>query len=128
MKHQATLLLRRFGLDKSHVGSGDSLANRLSVSGIVLLSLNVGFDVVPLPRGVSSIRRKIFSNRLTCSFVCFSCSLNICQIFRLGGLSHLGEGAQDFLFGKVEVPEAIVKKFIELLRTDRSKVGRIGGN
>jgi hypothetical protein len=50
-KHQAevtavaTLLLRRLGLDKSHVGSGDGLADRFSIGGIILLSLDVGPDI-----------------------------------------------------------------------------------
>jgi hypothetical protein len=45
MKYQATLLLRRLGLDKSHVGSGDGLADRFSIGGIILLSLDVGPDI-----------------------------------------------------------------------------------
>src|SRR5262245_25056019 len=44
MKDQAALLLRRLGLDKPHVGSGDSLADRLGISGIILLSLDIGPD------------------------------------------------------------------------------------
>jgi hypothetical protein len=45
LKYQATLLLRRLGLDKSHVGSGDGLADRFSIGGIILLSLDVGPDI-----------------------------------------------------------------------------------
>ena len=45
MKHQAALLLRRLALDKPHSGSGDGLADRLSVGGIVLLPLDGGLDL-----------------------------------------------------------------------------------
>src|SRR3979411_705567 len=45
VKHQAALLLGRLGWHKPHVGSGDRLANRLSVSCIVLLTLDVGLHV-----------------------------------------------------------------------------------
>src|SRR5512139_2034554 len=45
MEHQATLLLHRLGLDELHIGPGDGLADRLCVSRIVLLSLNVWLDV-----------------------------------------------------------------------------------
>jgi hypothetical protein len=37
-RHQAALLLRRFGLDKPHVGPGNSLADSLGISGVVLES------------------------------------------------------------------------------------------
>src|SRR5512143_1593800 len=45
MKHQATLLLYRLGLDKPHVGSGHSLADCLGVSRIILLSFDIRSDV-----------------------------------------------------------------------------------
>src|SRR5260370_1901453 len=45
MQHQAALLLGGLGLNEPHVGPGDRLADRLGVSGIVLLSLDVGFDI-----------------------------------------------------------------------------------
>ncbi len=45
MQQQTTLLLRRLGLDKPHVGSANGFADRLSVGGIVLLPLDVGLDV-----------------------------------------------------------------------------------
>ena len=45
VEHQAALLLRRLGLDKPHVGPGDSLADRLGVSRIVLLPFDVGLHV-----------------------------------------------------------------------------------
>jgi hypothetical protein len=45
MQHQAALLLWRLGLDKPHVRPGDRFADGLGVSGIVLLSLDVGLHV-----------------------------------------------------------------------------------
>src|SRR6516165_6955529 len=45
MKRQAALLLGCLGLDKPHVRSGDRLADRLGVSGIVLLPLDVGLHI-----------------------------------------------------------------------------------
>src|SRR6267378_3766205 len=45
VKHQAALLLRRLCWHEPHVGSGDRLANSLSVSSIVLLPLNVGLYI-----------------------------------------------------------------------------------
>jgi hypothetical protein len=45
MKHQATLLLHRLGLNKPHVGSRHSLADCFSVGGIILLPLDVGSDI-----------------------------------------------------------------------------------
>src|SRR5258708_33275828 len=45
VKHQAALLLRRLRWHEPHVGSGDRLANRLCVSCIVLLTLNVGLYI-----------------------------------------------------------------------------------
>src|SRR5262245_25037836 len=45
MEHQAALLFRRLGRDEPHVGSGDRLADRFGVSGIVLLPLDVGLHV-----------------------------------------------------------------------------------
>src|SRR5258706_1552729 len=45
VKHQAALLLRRLCWHEPHVGSGDRLANRLCVSCIVLLTLNVGLYI-----------------------------------------------------------------------------------
>jgi len=45
MQHQAALLLGGLGLHEPHVGPGDRLADRLGVSGIVLLPLDVGFDI-----------------------------------------------------------------------------------
>src|SRR5690242_4949049 len=51
MKHQAALLLRRLGLDKSHISSGDGLADCLSVGGIVLLPLDVRLDVAAASGG-----------------------------------------------------------------------------
>ena len=45
MEHQAALLIRRLGLDESHVGPGDRFADGLGVSGIVLLSLHVGLHI-----------------------------------------------------------------------------------
>src|SRR5215831_20373821 len=41
MEHQATLLLRRLGLDKPQVGPSDRLADSFSVGSIVLLPLDV---------------------------------------------------------------------------------------
>ena len=45
MEHQAALLLGRLGLDEPHVGPGDRFADRLGISGIVLLPLDVGLHV-----------------------------------------------------------------------------------
>ena len=45
MQHQAALLLGRLGLDKPHIGPRDRFADGLGVSGIVLLSLNVGLHI-----------------------------------------------------------------------------------
>ena len=45
VKHQAALLLRRLGWHEPHVGSGDGFANRLSVSHVVLLTLDVRLHV-----------------------------------------------------------------------------------
>src|SRR5260370_26748475 len=45
MQHQAALLLGGLGRHEPHVGSGDRLADRLGVGGIVLLPLDVGLDV-----------------------------------------------------------------------------------
>ena len=45
MKHQAALLLRGLGLDEPHVGSRDSLADRLCVGRIVLLSLDIRLHI-----------------------------------------------------------------------------------
>src|SRR5258707_14642069 len=45
VKHQATLLLRGLCWDEPHVGAGDRLANRLCVSHVVLLSLDIGLYV-----------------------------------------------------------------------------------
>jgi hypothetical protein len=45
VKHQAALLLRRLGWHEPHVGSGDRLANRLSVSHVVLLPFDVGLHI-----------------------------------------------------------------------------------
>src|SRR5260370_7657663 len=45
VKRQDALVLRRRGWPKPHVGSGDCFANRLCVSHVVLLALDVGLDV-----------------------------------------------------------------------------------
>src|SRR5882724_5346758 len=45
VKHQVALLLERLCWHKPHVGSRDCLANSLSVSCIVLLTLDVGLHV-----------------------------------------------------------------------------------
>jgi hypothetical protein len=45
VKHQATLLLRRFSGHEPHVSPGDRLTNRLSVRHVVLLSFDVGLHV-----------------------------------------------------------------------------------
>jgi hypothetical protein len=45
MEHQTALLLGRLGRDEPHVCSGDRFADGLSVSGIVLLPLDVGLHV-----------------------------------------------------------------------------------
>src|SRR5713101_7726861 len=45
VKHQAALLLRRLCWNEPHVGSGDCFTDRLSVSSIVLLTLNVGLYI-----------------------------------------------------------------------------------
>ena len=45
VKHQAALLLERLCWHKPHVGSRDRFANSLSVSCIVLLTLDVGLHV-----------------------------------------------------------------------------------
>src|ERR1700755_3143571 len=45
MEYQATLLLWRLGWHKPHIGSGHRFADRLGISGIVLLSLDVGLHV-----------------------------------------------------------------------------------
>src|SRR5712675_312704 len=45
VKHQAALLLRCLCWHEAHVGSGDRLANSLSVSHVVLLTLNVRLHV-----------------------------------------------------------------------------------
>ena len=45
VQHQAALLLGGLGRYKPHVGPGDCLANRLRVSRIVLLPLDVGLHI-----------------------------------------------------------------------------------
>ena len=45
MEHQAALLLGCLGRDEAHVRPGDRFADGLGVSGIVLLSLDVGLHV-----------------------------------------------------------------------------------
>src|ERR1700733_5518079 len=45
MQRQATLLLWRLGRDEPHVRPGDRLADRLGVSAIVLMPLDVGLDI-----------------------------------------------------------------------------------
>src|SRR5262245_59967317 len=45
VEHQTALLLDRLGRHELHVGSRDRLANRLRVSGLVLLSLDVGLHI-----------------------------------------------------------------------------------
>jgi hypothetical protein len=45
VKHLATLLLRCLCWHEPHVGSGDRLANSLSVGHVVLLPLDVGFYI-----------------------------------------------------------------------------------
>src|SRR5262249_32987919 len=45
MKHQATLLLGRLSWHEPHVGSGDGLANCLSVRHIILLPLDVRLHI-----------------------------------------------------------------------------------
>jgi hypothetical protein len=45
MKHQATLLLRRFGGHEPHVGPGDRLTNRFCVCHVILLPFDVGLNV-----------------------------------------------------------------------------------
>ena len=37
------------------------------------------------------------------------------ELFRLRGLCHLGQGAQDFLFRKIDVLEGLVKQFLQVL-------------
>src|SRR5262245_43537637 len=69
MKHQATLLLRRLSLDKPHVGSGNGLADRLSVSDIILLSLDIGPDIGwrhqphPMPKSLQFLTNDALSRR-----------------------------------------------------------------
>ena len=45
MEHQAALLLGRLGLDKPHVGPGHCFTDGLSISSIVLLSLDVRLHI-----------------------------------------------------------------------------------
>jgi hypothetical protein len=45
VEHQTALLLDRLGRHEPHVGSRDRLANRLRVSGVVLLSLDLGLYI-----------------------------------------------------------------------------------
>ena len=45
MEHQAALLLWRLGRDEPHVRPGDRLTDRLGVSGIILLSLDVRLHI-----------------------------------------------------------------------------------
>ena len=45
MKRQTTLLLGGLGRHEPHVWSGDRLANRFRVGGIILLSLHIGLHV-----------------------------------------------------------------------------------
>ena len=45
MKGQTALLLGRLGRHEPHVWSGDRLANRFRVGGIILLSLHIGLHV-----------------------------------------------------------------------------------
>ena len=58
MKHQAALLLRRLGLDKPHIGSGETLQIASSVGGIVLLPLDVTL--------AGGIRRTLCPNACNC--------------------------------------------------------------
>src|SRR5258708_26096351 len=50
VKHQAALLLGCLCRHKPHIGSGDRLANSLSVSHVVLLTLNVRLHVSARPQ------------------------------------------------------------------------------
>ena len=52
-KYQATLLLHRLGLNKPHIGSG--FTDRLGVSRIILLPLDVEFDIGPAASGGPSM-------------------------------------------------------------------------
>src|SRR5436190_4195879 len=45
MEHQAALLLGRLGWHKPHAGPGHRFADGLCVSGVILLSFDVGLDV-----------------------------------------------------------------------------------
>src|SRR5215469_14664241 len=45
MEHQTTLLFWCLGRHKPHVGPADRLAYRLGVSGIVLLSFDIGLHI-----------------------------------------------------------------------------------
>src|SRR5215469_5241420 len=45
MEHQAALLFRCLGWHKPHVGPADRLAYRLGISGIVLLSFDIGLHI-----------------------------------------------------------------------------------
>jgi hypothetical protein len=45
MEHQAALLLRCLGWHKPHIGSGDCLADRLGIGGVVLVPLHVRLNV-----------------------------------------------------------------------------------
>ena len=45
MQRQATLLLWRLGCDEPHVWPGDRFADRLGVSGIVLVPLHIGLHI-----------------------------------------------------------------------------------
>ena len=45
MKHQATLLLRRFGRHEAHAGPLHRFTDRLGIGRIVLLALDVGLHI-----------------------------------------------------------------------------------
>ena len=45
VEHQAALLLGRLGCDEPHICPADRFADGLGVSGIVLLSLDIGLHI-----------------------------------------------------------------------------------
>ena len=47
------------------------------------------------------------------SFALFECGF---ELFRLRGLGHFGQGAEDFLFREIDVVEGLVKQVLQVLR------------
>ena len=66
VQRQAALLLWRLGRDEPHVWSGDRLADRLGVSGIVLMPLHIGLHVGRRHQANDMTKRLEFTRPIMC--------------------------------------------------------------